>query len=640
MYGGLGLGSGPASSVDNGDGTFTFEFTDGRPALTAAGPIAKQKHDQLDEQLAQQPDPTLLDAAKPGEDLRTAQAFPGVGGAGGIGKPPGSLDDASQQGQAGNAQVSDVGGGGRQGESVSTEQGLAATKLPGAVSGGAQENMAGANPQQVDPSTLSFGQGGTGGFGVYRPGSKGGWVPGAKTEHPGFQASEELKTDRKLGEQYAEEGVDKQYVAQQEKTALETTLAANRAESVGLELAQDQARMARQKEQVSARMSELDRLGDDISKEKIDPKQLFHEAGAIGTIGMAFAAAAGQFASGLTGAPNSALDTINKMVDRNIAGQNANLTHKKEMFGAKRQQLGILQQSFANENEQDAAHRVLTWKAVDAQLDAQKAKLGSAFDEAAYTQMKAGIQQKIADARGGYEKEAWTQTAISSKYAPPTQGGVQMIKGPAVDGKTIVPDGKGGFLTLTAALDDEGKDIREQGGSLDSLRKTTERMQAIQNSGLLARNDPQATAEFNTLKTSAINQINVARKQKTITDNDAARYEEEFGGGVNSFTGGTRLQTIVRSAQQSWQSNVMARGAMPATRAAEIDPKTGNMVFQYRLQPGGAPPQSTPAMQGRGEAAGAVPSPGYTLNASTPPVSVVTPAPSYHAGKTKKAGRR
>lgn len=614
MYGGLGMGGGGAAgSVDNGDGTFTFTFADGRPELTAAGPIAKQKHDQLEQQMAMQPDPSIAEAGKPGEDMRTAQSFPGMGGAGGVGKPPSSLDDAAQQGQSGNVQVSDVGGAPvRQGESVPTEQGLAAAKLPGAVSGGAQENMAGANPQQVDPSKLSFGNGGgSGGFGLpptktYVAPRDAAWIPARKTEQPGFQASESLQTSRQAAEGLQGQAVEDAHGAQQQKTALETTLAANRAESVGLELANDQARMTRQQNQVNARMTELDKLGDDISKEKIDPNQLFHEAGAIGNIAMTIAAAAGSFAQGLTGAPNTAMDNINKKVERNIAGQQANLAHKKEMYGAKRQQLGILQQSFANENEQDAAHRVLTWKAVDAQLDAQKAKLGGAFDDAAYTQMKAGVQQKIADARGGYEKEAWNQTAIVSGYQPAQKGGyvTNSPKASPFQHNLFVPQFGG-----NASTEKEAIDARDAG-------KTLQGIDSLVQQNLALRNDPKAfvkgTDSYAKLQSNQAQlslQLKNSEKLGVLAGPDMGLITGAIGDGTSIMPGqSAALSNYLGNAKQRNDFARQNLGIIPVQVGPYMDPKTGEMRMGQVITGNVAGPVNAPQGAPRSQD-GAMPAP-------------------------------
>ena len=43
---------GPAAAYNNGDGSFTFHFDDGRDPVTAAGPVAKQMYDQTRQDLS------------------------------------------------------------------------------------------------------------------------------------------------------------------------------------------------------------------------------------------------------------------------------------------------------------------------------------------------------------------------------------------------------------------------------------------------------------------------------------------------------------------------------------------------------------------------------------------------------------
>lgn len=597
-----GYGQGPVGSVDNGDGTFTFQFGDGRPPFTAAGPVAQQYHSKFG--APTQPDQGIVDAAKPGTDQRTAMMGP-------MGAPSPSSE---QQGQA-MAGVRDAWNAfttplkdqnpERQGQSVPPESSPAMAKgaesQPGAAAGGAPANTAGMNADHVDPSQLSFGAGGTGGSGqlTYRQGTRGGWVQGAKEEKPGFQASSELYSARK-GAQQAELGaVDKQAEAQRQATQLGVTLAANRADAIGLQVAQDQSRMTQQQDQVNAKLAELDRLGADVQAQKIDPRQLFHQVGALGEIGMAIAAGAGAFGQGLTGAPNTALEIINRKVDQNIGAQQANINNAKDAMAAKRQGIQLLRDSFATQNEQDAAHKVLVWKAVDSQLDAQKAKLGTAFDDAAYAQMKAGVQQKIADSQGGYEREAWTQTAIHSKYAPPQQGGFVQPAPGKFNHELYVPQFGG-----NAPTKEEAVKARAAGGMLQDI-------DAMVNENVALRNDPKSfikgTDSYAKLKS---NQAALSLRIKgpegealgVLAGPDMGLITDAIGDGTAITPGQTAAMQNYRANAHRRNAHVQQNlGIIPTQVSRYFNPRTGQVEMGEYPMGNPSSPIAAPNMTPRGE---------------------------------------
>src|SRR5438045_7550551 len=68
MWGAFDYGGAPVGSIDNGDGTYTFHFNDGRSPITAAGPIAQQYH-------------TTLTPQDPSRPSSSPQSNPGLAGA-------------------------------------------------------------------------------------------------------------------------------------------------------------------------------------------------------------------------------------------------------------------------------------------------------------------------------------------------------------------------------------------------------------------------------------------------------------------------------------------------------------------------------------------------------------------------------
>lgn len=594
-YGAMtGYGGGPSGATDNGDGTYTFQFADGRPPLTAAGPIAQQKFSEVQSQPS--PAADLVDTNAP--DQRTAQVGYGMGGAGGVGAPPKSLSDAAASGAAGNEEVAPPP---RQGTTIPNNEGPTPTG-PGVSTGGAQERLLpGQAPQQVDPSKLSFssGQGGTGGGPpmVYVPGSKGGWVASSKVERPGYQASEGVQTARQAAQGLETDAAQSQYEAQQQKTNYEVTAAAQRADAVGQQLAEDSARMTQQQNQVTAKLAELDRLGDDVGKMKVDPGQFFKEQGAVGTIGMALAAAAGGFAQGLTGAPNAALATINQMVDRNIQGQRENIANAKDKLAAKRQGVKDLQQSFQSANEQEAARRALAWKAVDAQLDAQKAKLGPAFDDAAYNQMKAGIAEKRAASMAAFEKEARTETQVSSRYAPPVAGGFRQAAPSKFEHDRYVA--AFGGLAPDAPAATKAREAAATYQDMDSLAQEN----------IELRKDPKAfipgtdaNARLKSNQAQLVLRVKDAEKLGVIAGPDMGLTVDALGDGTSIKPGQTAaLQNYMAGANRRNAHMRQNLGITPVQVAPYMNPRTGQVEMGQYYTGGPSAPVAAPSMTERGQ---------------------------------------
>jgi len=94
----------------------------------------------------------------------------------------------------------------------------------------------------------------------------------------------------------------------------------------------------------AANMARLEReqadLHDSIMKSKIDPNRFFNDKTTAGKVSSVVGLILGGIGQGLAGGPNQALETLNKLVDRDIQAQRDNLGKKQSLFAANMQRLG------------------------------------------------------------------------------------------------------------------------------------------------------------------------------------------------------------------------------------------------------------------------------------------------------------
>ena len=150
-----------------------------------------------------------------------------------------------------------------------------------------------------------------------------------------------------------------------------------------------------------ARMARIDRdgqqLSDAIMNQKIDPNRLWNESSTGGKISAAIGLILGGIGAGLTGGPNQALGVINKMIDRDIDAQRAELGKKHTLFSMNMQKLG-------NEQAAYTATKLQLASTVDGQLRMAAAKSQVPQAQAAALQAQAMLKQQMLQPQIEYSK--------------------------------------------------------------------------------------------------------------------------------------------------------------------------------------------------------------------------------------------
>lgn len=152
--------------------------------------------------------------------------------------------------------------------------------------------------------------------------------------------------------------------------------AADQAQAVEAQHESDFAALQKQyANERDAELKERKQLYQELATSKLDPMRLYNEAStgrkAIALLGVAL----GGWLQTSRGGRNAALDTLNRLLDRDLEGQRANLAKKKDLLGEKDKVLATLRQSFGDDQAALLAAKGVQLRQVTLELDKQLASL-------------------------------------------------------------------------------------------------------------------------------------------------------------------------------------------------------------------------------------------------------------------------
>tara|TARA_B100000029_G_scaffold512821_2_gene610543 strand:- start:2526 stop:4970 length:2445 start_codon:yes stop_codon:yes gene_type:complete len=253
-----------------------------------------------------------------------------------------------------------------------------------------------------DP-TVGFGQ--AGGFGIQQPGAPA--QPAPAEEEPGIPSitDKDYTPSRKYKGRYRAEKESADIAAQQRADIARTQKGFHVSEArerlaVKQEAAKRDAAYLKERAQVDEAADKMAREGmakrqamlDDINNTKIDT-DYFGKSDVGGKIGMVLMAALGGLVQ-RRGEQNQGVALIQKMIDRDIRVQQANLAKKKWAAG---QQVGIYQDSLQIERDKgkamDMAH-ARYWTVVGNKIDAIKSKYGDKAKAAGFDLLAIQAREK------------------------------------------------------------------------------------------------------------------------------------------------------------------------------------------------------------------------------------------------------
>lgn len=178
--------------------------------------------------------------------------------------------------------------------------------------------------------------------------------------------------------------------AQQEENALNQARAA--APVLAREAATQQDAMARMQAGYRAQRAALQKELDDYDKNaKVDPGRYMRDPTGLGTIGMAIAQAMGAWASVQSGAPNFAMEIVQRNIDRDIAAQRDEIQNGRI---SRNNKLGRFMEDFGYDVSQaEAALRIAQNKAVQNQVQLYQLETKTPQTKAAGDVMLAELQR-------------------------------------------------------------------------------------------------------------------------------------------------------------------------------------------------------------------------------------------------------
>lgn len=175
----------------------------------------------------------------------------------------------------------------------------------------------------------------------------------------------------------------------------------------------DMAQLERERRETMARISQrYDAAIEEARNARVDPNRFFASRGVAGTIGVAIASALGGFGAAMTGGANTAVDVINRAIDRDIAAQEANQRNAQAHVGNVRSLFDIARQEFSDRAAAQQAARGLAWGQVAERAGAQAASLR---DQGA--RLRAQELQQQAEAQAAQARSAAEQAQFEAEMS-------------------------------------------------------------------------------------------------------------------------------------------------------------------------------------------------------------------------------
>lgn len=139
---------------------------------------------------------------------------------------------------------------------------------------------------------------------------------------------------------------------------------------------QNALEVQRREDEGRARQS-MQRAADRLAATQMEPGRYWRNAGAFGVIGNALAVGLGALGESMGGGPNTALQTINEAIDRDLSAQERDITTATQDVENRRGLLREVQNEFVSRQGALEASRAILLRQAAAQAEAQAAQLGS-----------------------------------------------------------------------------------------------------------------------------------------------------------------------------------------------------------------------------------------------------------------------
>ena len=307
----------------------------------------------------------------------------------------------------------------------------------------------------------------------------------------------------------------------------------------------------------------LKTLDGEMMAGKVDPNRLWSEASTGAKIGAVIGMLFSGIGAGVTGKENMAIANLNRMIDRDVEAQKANIQNKQNLFSKYMAQLGDTRQA-------EAATRLHLLQGADVELKKAQAKAATPQAQAAFERTKAQLEQQ----KAAYTIELTKMMGNASLYGMGgSEGGIPFgresfyqASDPELQ-KRIVPvaDKQRSYLARTDA---EAADLRKMESAYTKARGMLNTLK--QYSSLGSRISPSDRAKADALVAKLPPLLNELNGYARFTEMEAELLEKTFTspGVLNAiFAPNTKTNALLKDLETQMQNKraIMLQGYKPVT---------------------------------------------------------------------------
>lgn len=311
---------------------------------------------------------------------------------------------------------------------------------------------------------------------------------------------------------------------------------------------------------IQARLKTLD---GELMGGQVNPNRVWSEAGTGAKIGAVLGMLFSGIGAGVTGKENLAVANINKMIDRDIEVQKANIQNKQNLFSKYLTQLGDARQA-------EAASRLHLVQAAEVQVKQAQAKAATPQAQAAFEKTRAQLEQQKAQ----YTIELTKMMGNASLYGMGgSEGGIPFgresfyqASDPELQ-KRIVPvsDKQRSYL---ARSDQEAAELRKMESAYSKARKMLNELK--QYSSIGARLSPEQRAKADAITSKLPPLLNELNGYARFTEMEQELLEKTFTapGVLNAmFAPNTKTNALLKDLDTQMQNKraIMLQGYKPVT---------------------------------------------------------------------------
>jgi hypothetical protein len=148
-------------------------------------------------------------------------------------------------------------------------------------------------------------------------------------------------------------------------------------------------------------------LADEAADLKVQPGRIFQDAGPASAIVMAIGGALGGFLSARTGGPNQFLQTVDKLIERDMHAQQVDIDQKWRKADAARNSLMDLRSQLGDERLADEVQRARVDKWMSTKIGAIATQSNSDVIKARAQELQDALAMRLADRQLELDKLAW-----------------------------------------------------------------------------------------------------------------------------------------------------------------------------------------------------------------------------------------